>query len=52
MEARFTQLEALVTNMVAQVKSTSFGPRKAKDREDDQSYGLIWIKDYFVELVF
>jgi hypothetical protein len=26
--------------MVAQVKSNTFGPGKAKDREDEQSYGL------------
>jgi hypothetical protein len=35
MEVRFAQLEALVTNMMAQVKSTTFGPGKAKDREYD-----------------
>jgi len=39
MEVRFAQLEALITSMVAQVKSTAFGPRKVKDKEDDQSYG-------------
>jgi hypothetical protein len=40
MEVRFAQLEALVIGMVAQVKCTTFWPRKVKDREDDQSYGL------------
>jgi predicted component of type VI protein secretion system len=40
MEAKLAQLEALVISMVAQVKSIAFGPRKVKDREDDQSYGL------------
>jgi hypothetical protein len=40
MEAKLAQLEALVISMVAQVKSIAFGPRKVKDKEDDQSYGL------------
>ncbi len=40
MEVRFTQLEALVINMAAKVKSIAFGPRKVKDRGDNQSYGL------------
>jgi hypothetical protein len=40
MEARFTLLEAQVTIMVAWVKFITSRPRKAKDREDDQSYGL------------
>jgi hypothetical protein len=31
MEARFTQLEALVRSMVAQVKTTTSGLGKAKD---------------------
>jgi hypothetical protein len=39
MEVRFAQLEALITSMAAQVKFTTFGPGKAKDREDYQSYG-------------
>jgi hypothetical protein len=39
MEARFAQLEALVTSMATQVKSTAFGPEKAKNRENEQSYG-------------
>jgi hypothetical protein len=40
MEARFARLEALVTRMMAQVKSIASGLEKVKDREDDQSYGL------------
>ncbi len=40
MEVRFARLEALVTSMVAQVKSITSGPGKDKDRENDQSYGL------------
>jgi hypothetical protein len=40
MEAKFACLEALVTSMAPWVKSIAFGPRKVKDREDDQSYGL------------
>ncbi len=39
MEARFAHFEALIANMAAQVKSTTFGPKKAKDQEDGQSYG-------------
>jgi hypothetical protein len=39
MEARYAWLEALVTNMAAQVKSITFGPRKAKDKKNYQSYG-------------
>jgi hypothetical protein len=39
MEARFAWLEALVTSMAAHVKSITYGPGKAKDREDDQSDG-------------
>jgi hypothetical protein len=39
MEAKCTRLEALVTSMAAQVKSVAFGPRKARDRGDDQLYG-------------
>jgi hypothetical protein len=39
MDIRFTQLEALVTSIVVQVKSITYGPRKAKDKEDHQSYG-------------
>jgi hypothetical protein len=35
METKFAQLETLVTSMVAQVKSTTFGPMKTKNREDD-----------------
>jgi hypothetical protein len=35
MEARFAQLEALVTSMVTHVKSIAYGPRKVKDKEDD-----------------
>jgi hypothetical protein len=52
MEARFTRLEALVISMVAQVKYITSRPRKAKDREYDQSCGQMQIKDSFVELVF
>jgi len=40
MEARFARLEALVTSMVAHVKSITYGLGKDKDRENDQSYGL------------
>jgi hypothetical protein len=31
MEAKFAQLKALITSMVAQVKSITFGSKKAKD---------------------
>jgi len=40
MEARFAWLEPLITSMVAQMKSTTSRLGKAKDRENDQSYGL------------
>jgi hypothetical protein len=40
MEARFAQLKVVVINMVAHVKSNTFGLRKAKDWEDGQLYGL------------
>jgi gluconate kinase len=40
MEARFAWLEALVTSMATQVKSTTSGLGKVKDREDDKSYGV------------
>jgi hypothetical protein len=40
MDVEFAQLEALVTSMVAHMKFTTSGLRKAKDREDDKSYGL------------
>jgi hypothetical protein len=40
MEARFARLEALGIRMATQVKSTASKPRKAKDGEDNQSYGL------------
>jgi hypothetical protein len=39
MEARFVRLEALVTSMTTKVKSNTSWSRKAKDREDDKSYG-------------
>jgi len=45
MEAKYERLEALITSMVAQMKSTASKPKKAKDREDGQSYGskiLLW----------
>jgi hypothetical protein len=45
MEARHAQLEALIMNMAAQVKSTTFEPKKAKDKKDGQLYGsriLLW----------
>ncbi len=32
-------LQGLVTNMVAQVKSTTYGSRKAKNWKNGQSYG-------------
>ncbi len=34
MEARFAQLETLITSMATQVKFTTFGSGKAKDREN------------------
>jgi hypothetical protein len=40
MEARFTQLDALIISMATQMKSIAFGSGKAKDREDGRSYGL------------
>jgi hypothetical protein len=39
MEARFAWLEVLITSMATLVKSITFGPRKANDQEDGQSYG-------------
>jgi hypothetical protein len=39
MEIRFVRLEALVTSMAAHMKSTTYGLGKAKDKQDDQSYG-------------
>jgi hypothetical protein len=52
MEARFARLEALITSMVAQVKSTTYGLGKAKDREDDQSYGLNADQGFFCGIGF
>jgi hypothetical protein len=40
MEARFAQLEGLVTSMVTQVKYITSEARKAKDQKYNQSYGL------------
>jgi hypothetical protein len=34
MEVKFTQLEALVTTMAAQVKYSAYGSRKVKDQKD------------------
>jgi hypothetical protein len=52
MEARFAWFEALVTNMVAQVKSIASGPRKAKDKKDCQSYGSYVIPRLFCGVNF
>jgi hypothetical protein len=38
--------------MAAQVKSTAYGPKKAKDREDDQSYGLDVHQRFFCGIDF
>jgi len=35
MEARFAQFEALIASMATQVKSTTFGSKKAKDKKDN-----------------
>ncbi len=40
MDAEFAQFEALVTSMLAHMKFTTSGLKKAKDRENDKSYGL------------
>jgi hypothetical protein len=52
MEARFAHLEALVTSMAAQMKSTTSGPRKVKDREDDQSCGQDADQGFFCGVTF
>jgi hypothetical protein len=39
MEARFAQLEALITSMAAQMKSIASRLGKAKDKKNGQSYG-------------
>jgi hypothetical protein len=47
MEVRFAWLEALIINMVTHVKSTASRPKKAKDKEDDQSYRLDAYQEFF-----
>ncbi len=52
MEAKFAQLEGLVTSMVTQVKSITSEARKAKDQKYNQSYGLNVNQGFFCGIIF